>query len=143
MCEILRGVAYGSCEECMPQMVKAREILARIDENFTKGKWFLGSYETKAGKHRKIEVVAGVKVSEGAIKRIACISGTDAESRANAWLIASAPELYEAVCDLLDYAYEALHRAGGENEIRGKAPRILREICEYQSLIDRVKGGDE
>ena len=32
MCEILRGIAYGSCEECMPQMVKAREILARIDE---------------------------------------------------------------------------------------------------------------
>lgn len=76
--------------------------------NFTKGKWFLGSYETKAGKHRKIEVVAGVKVSEGAIKRIACISGTDAESRANARLIASAPELYEAVCDLLDYAYDII-----------------------------------
>ena len=63
--------------------------------------------------------------------------------KANARLMASAPELYEAVCDLLDYAYEALHWAGGENEIRGKAPRILREIREYQSLIDRVKGGDE
>lgn len=35
---------------------------------------------------------------------------------------------------------EALHRAGGENETRGKAPSIQREIQEYQRLIDRVKG---
>lgn len=58
----------------------------------------------------------------------------------NARLITAAPELYEAVCDLLDYAYEALHLAGGENETRGKAPRILREIQEYQQLIDRING---
>ena len=32
MYEIVRGVAYGSCEECVPLMVRAREILARIDE---------------------------------------------------------------------------------------------------------------
>ena len=61
-------------------------------------------------------------------------------SEENAKLIAAAPELYDAVCDLLDYAYEALHWAGGENETRGKAPSIQREIQEYQRLIDRVKG---
>ena len=60
--------------------------------------------------------------------------------KANARLMAAAPELYEAVCDLLDYAYEALHWAGGENETRGKAPMILRDIQECQKLIDRVKG---
>lgn len=60
-------------------------------------------------------------------------------SEENARLIAAAPELYDAVCDLLDYAYEALHWAGGENETRGKAPMILREIQEYQRLIERIK----
>ena len=42
--------------------------------------------------------------------------------------------------DLLDYAYEALHLAGGGNEIRGKAPRILRDIQEYQELLARIAG---
>ncbi len=60
--------------------------------------------------------------------------------KGDAMLVANAPELYEAVCELLDYAYEALELAGGENEIRGKAPRILREIREYQQLIDRING---
>ena len=60
---------------------------------------------------------------------------------ANARLIAAVPELYEAVCDLLDYAYEALHYAGGENETRGKAPGILRDIQEYQELLARINKG--
>lgn len=60
--------------------------------------------------------------------------------KANARLIACAPELYEAVCELLDYAYEALRWAGGEKETRGKAPGIWREIQECLKLLDRVKG---
>lgn len=62
------------------------------------------------------------------------------ENESKARLIAAAPELYEAVCDLLDYAYEALHWAGGETETRGKAPGIWREIQDCQKLIDRVNG---
>ena len=107
---------------------------------FTKGKWFHSWYNTKVGKRKRIEIVAGVKVSDGAIKSIANVSGADTEAQANARLIAAAPELYEAVYDLLDYAYEALHLAGGENEIRGKAPRILRDIQEYQELLARIAG---
>ena len=52
----------------------------------------------------------------------------------------AAPDLYDAVCGLLDYAHEALYWAGGEKEIRGKAPRILREIQECQQLLDRIDG---
>ncbi len=106
--------------------------------DFTKGKWFLSSYQTKARSHKKIDVVAEVSVSEGVIKRIATISGTNAEAKANAELIASAPELYDTVYTLLDYAYEALHLAGGENEIRGNAPRILRDIQDCQKLLARI-----
>lgn len=52
----------------------------------------------------------------------------------------AALDLYDAVCGLLDYAHEALYWAGGEKEIRGKAPRILREIQECQQLLDRIDG---
>ena len=31
MYELLRRVAYGSCDDCMPLMVSARDLLARID----------------------------------------------------------------------------------------------------------------
>ena len=109
----------------------------------TKGKWFLSSYQTKVGKRKKIEVVASVSISEGVIKRIATISGTNAEAKANAQLIASAPELYDAVYVLLDYAYEALHWAGGETETRGNAPRILRDIQDCQKLLARINGKED
>lgn len=102
----------------------------------TKGKWvkLFGS-----------EVWAQLNTAEKAtipnVVQVAEVFGTNyKELDANVRLIAAAPELYEAVCNLLDYAYEALHLAGGENETRGKAPRILREIQEYQQLIDRVNG---
>ena len=62
------------------------------------------------------------------------------EKHANGRLIAAAPELYDTVCNLLDYAYEALRWAGGENETRGNAPNILRDIQEAQQLIDRING---
>ena len=104
---------------------------------FTKGKWIdCGDY------------TIGVEDENGYIKYYICecesvdFHITDEEVRANARLIAAAPELYEAVCDLLDYAYEALHWAGGENEIRGKAPRILRDIQEYQELLAHIAGKD-
>ncbi len=57
---------------------------------------------------------------------------------ADAQLIANAPELYNTVYALLDYAYEALKRAGGKNETRGKAPRILRDIRESEELLARI-----
>ena len=31
MYELLRRVAYGSCDDCIPLMVSARELLARIE----------------------------------------------------------------------------------------------------------------
>lgn len=65
---------------------------------------------------------------------------SEKEKHANGRLIAAAPELYEAVCELLDYAYEALHWAGGETEMRRKAPGIWQEIQDCQKLIDRVNG---
>ena len=104
---------------------------------FTGGKWKV----IRCAGINELDVISEEK------RIICCLFGYSVsrwgEHEANARLIACAPELYEAVCDLLDYAYEALHWAGGENETRGKAPRILSEIREYQSLIDRVKGGDE
>lgn len=91
---------------------------------FTPGEW-----KVKYRYGGFYEVVAGDRLVADCLR-----------SEENAMLIAAAPELYEAVCGLLDYAYEALHWAGGENETRGKAPSIQREIQEYQRLIDRVKG---
>lgn len=87
---------------------------------FTPGEWkvkYRGYYEVVAGDR----LIADCFMSEE-----------------NARLIAAAPELYEAVCGLLDYAYEALRWADGESETRGKAPMILREIQECQRLIERI-----
>ena len=70
-------------------------------------------------------------------KKLGMLWGEKEENEANARLIAAAPEMYDAVCGLLDYAYEALHWAGGKDEIRGHAPRIWREC---QEILDRVKG---
>lgn len=107
---------------------------------FTKGKWLIQWVATKVGKQKHIEIDASVSVNDGVFKSIAKVSRTDPEAQANARLIVAAPELYDAVCDLLDYAYEALHWAGGEAEIRGKAPKILRDIQQYQQLLNRIDG---
>ena len=61
---------------------------------FTRGKWFHCWQNMKVGKRKRIEIVASVKVSEGAIKSIANISGSDTEAQANARLIAAAPDMY-------------------------------------------------
>ena len=98
----------------------------------TEGKWSYSMY-LKRGDFTLIRLEA-----EG--KKLGILYGLKEENEANARLIASAPELYEAVCDLLDYAYEALYWAGGKDEIRGKAPRIWRDIQEYQELLGRVNG---
>ena len=102
---------------------------------FTKGKWI---YDEPFGVIVSDETCAVIASVQGAGTG-SCFCLTQ-EGQANARLIAAAPELYEAVYDLLDYAYEALHLAGGENEIRGKAPRILRDIQEYQELLARING---
>lgn len=102
---------------------------------FTLGKWWI-AHHIFDGYTIFVSPFAPPQVIEHRNKVVAMGILNEADAR----LIAAAPELYEAVCDLLDYAYEALHFAGGENETRGRAPRILREIQEYQTLIDRVKG---
>ncbi len=98
---------------------------------FTKGKWSYADVSTPYEQHFIIGTVdkTGTFYAHASTK-------TEADAR----LFAAAPELYEAVCDLLDYAYEALHWAGEENEIHGKAPRILRDIQEYQELLVRIDG---
>ncbi len=68
---------------------------------FTKGKWFHCWQNMKVGKRKRIEIVAGVKVSEGAIKSIANISGSDTEAQANARLIAAAPDMYKLLKDFI------------------------------------------
>ena len=93
--------------------------------SFTKGKWFHCWYNTKVGKHKCIEVVAGVKVSEGAIKSITKVSGTNVEAQANARLIAEAPVMY----DLLNKAFHIL----GKNTANDA---ICREIDECLSRVD-------
>lgn len=101
--------------------------------DFTQGKWKVNAHAPKGFTHADIDNIIS---ADG-------IYIASVQKEADARLIAAAPELYEAVCDLLDYAYEALHLAGGENEIRGKAPRILRDIQEYQELLARIDGMEE
>ncbi len=112
---------------------------------FTKGKWEITGEKKRHLGYITCNISSWVYDDESASQiEIATVDGTNnAETRANARLIAAAPELYEAVCDLLDYAYEALHWAGEENEICGKAPRILRDIQEYQELLVRIDGTED
>ena len=70
--------------------------------DFTKGKWFHCWQNMKVGKRKRIEIVAGVKVSDGAIKSIANVSGTDTEAQANARLIAKAPIMYHLLDDFVN-----------------------------------------
>lgn len=97
---------------------------------FAKGKWSYSTY-LKRGCFTLIRL-------EAEDKKLGILSGLQEENEANARLIVAAPELYDAVYDLLDYAYEALHWAGGENEIRGNAPKILRDIQDCQKLLARI-----
>ncbi len=92
---------------------------------FTQGKWFHCWQNMKVGKRKRIEIVAGVKVSDGAIKSIANVSGTDTEAQANARLIAEAPVMY----DLLNKAFHIL----GKNTANDA---ICREIDECLSRVD-------
>ncbi len=57
-------------------------------------------------------------------------------------LVAAAPELMEAVYELLCYAREVCDNAGGPEETRGRAPRILAEIQEYEALLRRIEEGE-
>ena len=79
----------------------------------------------------------------GAGRAIATLeSGRDeVEDAANARLTAAAPELLEELREMLDYAREALYWAGGEEETRGKAPRIKEDIERVEALLRRVEEG--
>ncbi len=66
---------------------------------FTKGSWFSAQSEIKAGKHRRTKIYCVVSREDGTLKTIATLSGTTAEAKANARLIAAAPEMYEAITE--------------------------------------------
>ena len=122
-------------KEAEQNAVKAWNKRAQIEGDmteFTKGKWSYTTYKER-GSLSLIRLEA-----EG--KKLCILYGLKEENEANARLIACAPELYDAVYGLLDYAYEALHWAGGKDEKRGSAPRIWREIQECQEILDRVNG---
>ena len=104
--------------------------------DFSQGKWKYVESSREIFAAQSEDALFGLAIAEISFDN----DVSEKEKHANGRLIAAAPELYDAVCGLLDYAYEALHWAGGENETRGKAPSIQREIQEYQRLIDRVKG---
>ena len=102
---------------------------------FTKGKWFFYWYHTKAEKHKRIKVAAGVKVSEGAIKTIATVSGTDAESRANARLIANAPEMYRLMKSVVDFDHTAF-----KFDTDGNLVFTREKYDEFRDLLARIDG---
>lgn len=62
---------------------------------------------------------------------------------ANARLIAAAPELYEELREILDYAREVYAQFGGDDEKRGRAPRIREDIVRVEALLKRLDGEDE
>ena len=65
------------------------------------------------------------------------------EMVANARLIAAAPELYEELREILDYAREVYAQFGGDDEKRGRAPRIREDIVRVEALLKRLDGEDE
>ena len=56
-------------------------------------------------------------------------------------LIAAAPELHEELREMLDYAREAYAWYGGDDEKRGKAPRVKKDIERVEALLRRVEEG--
>lgn len=59
---------------------------------------------------------------------------------ANARLIAAAPELFEELREILDYAREVYAQFGGDDEKRGRAPKIKADIDRVEALLKRVEG---
>lgn len=116
--------------------------------NYTPGPW-----ETReiagngANIPARMEIVA--PEGEGAKKLIANIYGFSLPTgRANARLIAAAPELYEALREILDYVRldyvrEVYAQFGGDDEKRGRVPRIKEDIVRVEALLKRLDGEDE
>ena len=58
-------------------------------------------------------------------------------------LLEAAPELYEELREILDYAREVYAQFGGDDEKRGRAPRIREDIVRVEALLKRLDGEDE
>ena len=109
--------------------------------DFTPGQWEVWDYDTPdtrdtgfGGMYKRIKAISSTAIAE-----VASFIGNPADAR----LIAAAPELFEAVFELLYYAREVCDNNGGESETRGRAPRIWKEIQEYETLLQRVRGKEE
>ena len=100
---------------------------------FTEGKWFSVKSEMKAGKHRRTKIYCSVSREDGTLKTIATLSGTTAETKANACLITSAPEMYELL-------YEALQELKGYDPISNGISTVYPYIEELLARIDGEKG---
>lgn len=60
------------------------------------------------------------------------------ELYANARLIAAAPEMYEELREMLYYARCVYEQHGGDDEQRGLAPKIKKDIDRVEALLRRV-----
>ena len=103
---------------------------------FTRGSWFSVRTETKAGKHRRTRIYCGVRREDGTLKTIATLSGTAAETKADARLITAAPEMY-------DLLYEALQELKGYDPIGNGVSTVYPEIEELLARIDGKEDVDE
>lgn len=63
---------------------------------------------------------------------------SEPENSSDIQLIAAAPELLEELCEMLDYAREAYAWYGGDDEKRGRAPRIKEDLQRVEALLKRV-----
>ena len=95
---------------------------------FTRGSWFSVRTETKAGKHRRTRIYCGVRREDGTLKTIATLSGTAAETKADARLITAAPEMY----DLLKTCADQFNHIGFSP---------MGEMCE--ELLARIDGKED
>ena len=66
------------------------------------------------------------------------LSKRNVELVANARLIAAAPELYEELHEMLYYARCVYEQHGGDDEQRGLAPKIKKDIDRVEALLRRV-----
>lgn len=57
---------------------------------------------------------------------------------ANARLIAAAPEMYEELREMLYYARCVYEQHGGDDEQRGLAPKVKKDIDRVEALLRRV-----